>query len=789
MKRQLILFLMTLITFISYAYDFEVDGIYYNRNYDWSSAEPKYDGTVSVTKGNYGYSGDIVIPDVVNYDGVEYKVTGIEQYYFDMSYWNNNLFGDIKSIIIGNNITYLQPYTFANCKQLTTVVLPNNLKHIGEYAFQGCTNLMSIKLPESLENIENCAFCECTGLVSITIPNSIKKLGNSVFVSCSSLSSVNVPTSITKLSDGLFNGCGLKDIEIPSNIEEIGDGCFGKTKIKEIVIPNTVKKMGIGVFSSCYELESVTLPDGLDEIAQSMFSNSHISIVNIPNSVKKICSNAFWACGNLKSITIPNSVIFIEEEAFSHSGLISIELPEGIESINGKVFWECCDLKKVRIPKNVKTIYANAFNTDIHSVDIEDIYIYAETPPTLYDGAFYQYTANLYVPDGKISDYKNANNWKKFNNIQEINGTTQKYFISAKYDYGGSVELNEETIVSDNVKDFTEGSAVIIKITPLENYVIRSIVLSGEDITDKLNNNEYTIDNINKDLSLVVSFKELRENYNASLSRDAKNGTITINDEVLSRYTSIPVRTGSDATLKIIPDPGYDIAAVTVNGESILGELKDGVYVIKAIDDDCVIYVVFTEKLKHQFLIVTHNDPGKVFLNGAEIPYNKTWGFPKGENVTIKVVPDDGFRLKYASLTIGWGSPIDITYDINEDGEYTIEEINENYSVYVEFENNPYYIHIIGATGTVISIPVRGGERQEVRLPVQSNRNVSKITYNGEDITSQIRKDGTFFTPVINEEVSMEILYEGERPAGDMNNDGVVDAADVVQIVNIIMSK
>lgn len=785
MKRQLILFLMTLISLISYAYDFEVDEIYYNRNYDWSSAEPKYDGTVSVTKGNYGYSGDIVIPDVVNYDGVEYKVTGIEQDYFDMSYWNNNLFGDIKSIIIGNNITYLQPYTFASCKQLTTVALPNNLKHIGEYAFHGCKNLMSIKLPESLENIENFAFCECTGLVSITIPNSIKKIGKAVFQGCSSLSSVNVPTSITKLPNGLFNGCGLKYIEIPSNIEEIGEGCFGQTKIKEIVIPNTVKKMGIGVFSGCYELESVTLPDGLDEIAQNMFFNSHVSIVNIPNSVKKIGGSAFWNCGNLTSVNIPNSVKYIDDSAFYGTGLVSIVLPKALETVNSNSFSNCNNLKKVTIPKNVKTIFASSFA----SYSIEEIYIYAENPPTLYDGAFSNYGATLYVPEGKISNYKNANNWKKFNNIQEINGTTQKYFISAKYDYGGSVELNEEEIVSSNVKDFAEGSKVIIKITPFENYIIRSVVLSGGDITDKLDDNEYTIENINKDLSIVVSFKELRENYNVSLSQNVPNGTITVNDEVLSRYTSIPVQTGSDATLKIIPDPGYDIATVSVNGESILGELKDGVYVIKAIDDDCMIYVVFTEKLKHQFLTVTHNAPGKVFLNGSEIPYNKTWGFPKGGNVTIKVVPDDGFRLKYASLTVGWGSPNEITYDINEDGEYTIEEIKDNYSVYVEFESNPYYIHIVGASGSVISIPIRGGERQEVRLPIQSNRKVSKVTYNGEDITSQIRKDGTFFTPIINEDVSMEIMFEGERPVGDVNNDGVVDAADVVQIVNIIMGE
>jgi len=58
---------MALCTGTAMAYDFEVNGIYYNKN-----------GTVEATvvSGN-GYSGNIVIPETVTYGNDTYAVTAI----------------------------------------------------------------------------------------------------------------------------------------------------------------------------------------------------------------------------------------------------------------------------------------------------------------------------------------------------------------------------------------------------------------------------------------------------------------------------------------------------------------------------------------------------------------------------------------------------------------------------------------------------------------------------------------------------------------------------------------
>lgn len=120
------------------AYDFEKDGIYYNLNQEDSSP------TVSVTfltdkgyaEGVDTYSGDVVIPSTVDYEGVEYTVTRI----------GNNAFryDDITSIYLPNAIIGIGDYAFTGCSKLRSIVIPENVVSIGFIAFKSCYELREI---------------------------------------------------------------------------------------------------------------------------------------------------------------------------------------------------------------------------------------------------------------------------------------------------------------------------------------------------------------------------------------------------------------------------------------------------------------------------------------------------------------------------------------------------------------------------------------------------------------------------------------------------------------------
>ena len=99
------------------AYDFEVDGIYYN-------VLSMTDLTCSVTSGDNKYSGNVIIPEKATYAGMTFAVTSI---------------GDD---------------AFRGCSGLTTVTIPNSVTSIGWSAFSGCSGLTSVTIPESVTSIE-----------------------------------------------------------------------------------------------------------------------------------------------------------------------------------------------------------------------------------------------------------------------------------------------------------------------------------------------------------------------------------------------------------------------------------------------------------------------------------------------------------------------------------------------------------------------------------------------------------------------------------------------------------
>ncbi len=116
---------------IGMPYTFEVDG----TNYHTTTMN-----TVSVmANGDEGllYTGDVVIPDSVTYEGYTFAVTGIESNAFD------------------------------GCFELTSITIPNSIETIGGQAFQGCTGLTSVTIGSGVTAIGAKAFNYCNALETV----------------------------------------------------------------------------------------------------------------------------------------------------------------------------------------------------------------------------------------------------------------------------------------------------------------------------------------------------------------------------------------------------------------------------------------------------------------------------------------------------------------------------------------------------------------------------------------------------------------------------------------------
>ena len=200
MKKYLLVFMMMSLALTVGAHDIEVKNaddvtIYYNYINEGTELEVTFRGESYDVY--YEYSGNVVIPEEVNYMNRIRKVTSIGE----SAFWHCS----ITSVTIPNSVTSIGRYAFEWCSRLTSVTIGNSVTSIGNDAFLKCKGLTSVTIPNSVTSIGDYAFRECSGLTSVTIPNSVTSIGESAFRECSGLTSVTIPNSVTSIGDYAFD--------------------------------------------------------------------------------------------------------------------------------------------------------------------------------------------------------------------------------------------------------------------------------------------------------------------------------------------------------------------------------------------------------------------------------------------------------------------------------------------------------------------------------------------------------------------------------------------------------
>lgn len=245
-----------------------------NYTYDQSSLTATVTGISDIKNGD---PVDIVIPEYVEHEGQQYKVTAI-----------------------GDN-------AFNRCDKLNSVTISNTVISIGRWAFEYCTGLTSVSIGNSVTTLNSRAFSGCSNLTLLTLPNSVTTINMGAFEFCSSLTSVTLGDSLNYLGNRAFYKCtGLKSVNIPNSVEIIGPSAFsGCENLTSVTIPGSVNIIGTDAFKDCKSLTSVTLPNSVTEIMSFTFMNcSSLVSVDLGDSVSSIGSVAFYGCSSLSTITI-----------------------------------------------------------------------------------------------------------------------------------------------------------------------------------------------------------------------------------------------------------------------------------------------------------------------------------------------------------------------------------------------------------------------------------------------------------------------------------------------------
>ena len=205
MKKQLLLLAMILLPMLVSADPVEIDGIYYNLNPSNKTAE--------VTSNPLKYADNVVIPEKITYENVEYSVTSI-----------------------GSS-------AFKGSTALLSVVIPNGVTSIGDDAFSGCCYYFTIEDSH-------------WGLKSVNIPNTVKSIGHNAFFDCFCITSITIPNSVTYIGEKAFYGCCLRNVVVKNTqIKQtnlIRNNVFGQRTLNHAILYIPAGKRWDYAYSSYY---------------------------------------------------------------------------------------------------------------------------------------------------------------------------------------------------------------------------------------------------------------------------------------------------------------------------------------------------------------------------------------------------------------------------------------------------------------------------------------------------------------------------------------------------------
>ena len=302
--------------------------------------------------------------------------------------WRQNC-DSIKTVVIENGVTTIGSYAFYRCKNMASINIPASVTSIGEDAFSGCSSLTdvsitnmdawcridfgdsyatpmcyaqnirlngskiaSVTVPEGVTELKY-TFYGFKDLIRVTLPKSLTGIGEETFYNCTSLTNLTIPDGVTAIGDSACSSCtSLASVTIPASVTSIGSSAFsGCSSLTSITIPEGVTSIGSRAFFNCSSLTGITIPEGVTTIGSGAFSDcSSLTSVTIPEGVSSIGYDAFFRCSSLTGITIPESVTTIGSSAFYDCGsLTGITIPEGVTSIGDRAFYWCSSLTGVYI--------------------------------------------------------------------------------------------------------------------------------------------------------------------------------------------------------------------------------------------------------------------------------------------------------------------------------------------------------------------------------------------------------------------------------------------------------
>lgn len=188
-------------------------------------------------------TGNVVIPETVDYDDATYTVVAIGE------------------------------RAFADCLGIETVQLPPTVTAIGEKAFLGCRSMKVFEIGDNVTTVGDEAFRSCTSMTNVRLGARVEQTGKRLFMGCTAITAAEMPNGVSTVPDGCFYGCSaLVDVTFPETLTAIGEEAFaGCTSLTRASLPASLQSAGRKAFYDCAGIKTLVLGAALTNIGTQCF--------------------------------------------------------------------------------------------------------------------------------------------------------------------------------------------------------------------------------------------------------------------------------------------------------------------------------------------------------------------------------------------------------------------------------------------------------------------------------------------------------------------------------------
>ena len=337
--------------------------------------------------------------------------------------------------------------------------------------------------------------------------------------------------------------------------------------------------------------------------------------------------------------------------------------------------------------------------------------------------------------------------------------------ILIKVGSGGVVKNNNQVLMNNFILSVDSGSIKTFTFVPESGYRVSTLIYDGLFKTSSINkiNNTYTTEPIIKNLTLSVFF-ELIPPIKTIILQKGKGGIVKENGFTLADSTAITADLNSTKTFVIKPDMYYKLASVSYNGEDVTSQLtSDSLFTTPAILVDGVLKVLF-QKITYT-LTVKSVAGGKVKENNTILADSALLTVEANSTKTFVIKPDTYYKLASVSY-----NGEDVTSRLTSDSLFTTPAILVDGVLKVLFQKITYTLTVKSVAGgkvkennTILAdsalLTVEANSTKTFVITPDRYYKLVSVSYNGEDVTSQLTSDSLFTTPAILKNDTLKVVF------------------------------